>query len=65
MPEYYPNAVYTRLALETCYDQGDIVTASIIINRCDLTTEELAAHIRGILLASDYSPDNVDAILVQ
>ena len=54
---------YTRLTLETCYNSGEIITAIVTVNRNDLTVAELSEHIRGVLLASSYSPQSVDSIL--
>jgi len=54
---------YTRLTLETCYNDGEVITVSSTTNRNDLSVDELAEHIRGVLLASSYSPQSVDSIL--
>jgi len=56
--------VYTRLTLETCYDKNEIVTASVIVNRYDLSVEEICEHVRGVLLASGYSQDSVDTFIL-
>jgi len=53
--------VFTRITLETRYDERETITVSITSDRSDLTTDELVEHMRGILLASGYSPDSVDA----
>ena len=57
------NKVYTRLILETCYDNGEIITTAITTNRVDLSVDELAEHIRGVFIAAGYAPQSVESII--